>query len=265
MTNHQTRTSTLLLALVLIAACSSQAATGALTFHANGEDFVRQGFTSKDGWEIHFDHVYVTLAEITAYQSDPPFDPHDGAAISAQTSVSLKGLHTVDLAQGGLEADPILVGEVAQAPAGHYNAISWEMTPPEAGSAADYPLVITGQAEKDGRSIGFTINVEQQYRYTCGEYVGDQRKGFLAQDGQADLEMTFHFDHIFGDAQLPPDDDLNLAAVGFEPFAAATSGEAFEMDLAQLEQALTPQQYQALMDILPTLGHVGEGHCHSEA
>jgi len=31
--------------------------TGTLQFVANGEDFIRQGFTSKDGWNISFDEV----------------------------------------------------------------------------------------------------------------------------------------------------------------------------------------------------------------
>jgi hypothetical protein len=266
MHKHATFTITLLLlASFLLGACSAQAGAGTLNFLANGEDFVRQGFTSKDGWEIRFDHVFVTLAEITAYQTDPPYDPHDGGEISAETSVRLGGVHTIDLAEGGEEADPILVGEIADAPAGHYNAISWKMTPPESGPAAGYPLVIIGQAQKDGRSIDFTIKIEKPYRYACGDYVGDERKGILAEDGIADLEMTFHFDHIFGDADTPPDDDLNLSAPGFDPIAAAASGDTLDMDLAQLERALTPEQYQMLIDILTTLGHVGEGHCHSES
>lgn len=255
----------LLFASFLLGACSTPPSTGRLTIHANGEDFVRQGFTSKDGWQIQFDHVYVTLAEITAYQTDPPYDPHDGGQISAQTSAKLDGVHNVDLAEGGDEADPILVGEIPDAPAGHYNAISWEMTTPDSGPAAGYPLAIVGQAEKDGRSIDFSIKVEREYHYACGEYVGDERKGILAEDGSAELEMTFHFDHIFGDAGAPPDDDLNRSAPGFEPFAAASTGDTLDMDLAQLERALTPEQYQMLIDILPTLGHVGEGHCHSES
>jgi len=40
--------------------------TGTLQFYANGEDFVRQGFVSKDGWAINFDTVNITLENITA-------------------------------------------------------------------------------------------------------------------------------------------------------------------------------------------------------
>ena len=30
---------------------------GSLVLVANGEDFVRQGFVSKDGWSINFEHL----------------------------------------------------------------------------------------------------------------------------------------------------------------------------------------------------------------
>jgi hypothetical protein len=244
----------------VFAGCSAQE-TGTLAFRANGEDFVRQGFVSKDGWSVSFDYVFVTLEQITGYQTDPPYDPHEGGTIDAETKTSLDGAFTVDLAEGGEDAEPIFVGDVKDAPAGQYNAISWKMVPGDSG----YPLVIVGSAERDGQVVDFTIQVETEYSYACGEYVGDERKGILQKDGNADLEMTFHFDHIFGDAETPMDDDLNLGAPGFDPFAGAAEGGTLEIDMAGLQNALSAADYQMLVDILPTLGHVGEGHCHSEA
>ena len=41
---------------------------GTLVFEANGEDFAQDGFTSKDKWEISFDHVYVSISNPTAFQ-----------------------------------------------------------------------------------------------------------------------------------------------------------------------------------------------------
>jgi len=116
----------LLIAAVFVG-CAPAAEKGTLQFHANGEDFVRQGFVSKDGWAITFDHVYITLADVTAYQSDPPYDPHAGDEVKAAVKVSLGETYTVDLAEGGEDAPPILVGEVKDAAVGHYNAISWKM------------------------------------------------------------------------------------------------------------------------------------------
>ena len=255
----------IVLALVLVQGCSSAKKAGTLEFKANGEDFVRQGFVSKDGWAIDFDHVYVTLAAITGYQTSPPYDPHSGGSIESKQSATLSGTHTVDLAEGGEDAEPILVGSMSDAPVGHYNAISWEMVKATSGPSAGYPLSVVGSASKDGQVIDFEIKVESEYAYSCGEYVGDARKGILEQDGVADLEMTFHFDHIFGDADTPPDDDLNTAAVGFEPFANAASGGRLESDMNGLESKLSAEDYRMLEDILPTLGHVGEGHCHCDA
>jgi len=253
-----------LLVSAILIGCAPAAKKGTLQFYANGEDFVRQGFVSKDGWAITFDHVYITLADVTAYQSDPPYDPHAGSEVQAKAKVGLDGAHTVDLAEGGADASPILVGEVQDAAVGHYNAVHWKMAQATSGPASGYSLVVVGTAEKDGQTVNFTIEVEQEYEYTCGEYVGDERKGILQANGTADAEMTFHFDHIFGDVDTPMDDEPNVGATGFEPFAQVAEGGALDTDIAGLQTKLSAEDYQMLVDILPTLGHVGEGHCHSE-
>ncbi len=253
----------LLLVLVagLLSGCASKD-VGTLEFRANGEDFVRQGFVSKDGWSITFDELYITLADITAYQADPPYDAHHGGEPEAKSTVALDEVYTLDLAEGGGDADPIFVGEITGAPAGHFNAISWNMINADSGPSAGYTLLLVGTAEKDGESIDFTIGIETEYPFFCGEFVGDERKGILPADGAADLEMTFHFDHVFGDADTPLDDDLNVCAPGFDPFAGVAAGGVLDVDMAALEASLSSADYQMLVDILPTLGHVGEGHCH---
>ncbi|MCB0156007.1 MAG: hypothetical protein KDF65_14520, partial [Anaerolineae bacterium] len=235
--------------------------TGTLEFRANGEDFVRQGFTSKDGWAISFDHVYVNLTDITAYQTDPPYEPDAGDEIEAETTVMLAGPYLVDLAAGADDAEPILVDHLI-APSGQYNALAWQMVPASEGETAGYAVLMQGTAEKEGESLEFTIGVENSYSNLCGEFVGDARKGILRPDGAADLELTFHFDHIFGDADLPADDSLNELAPGFEPFASQATNGLIETDLATLEEALTADEYEMLVEILPTLGHTGEGHCY---
>jgi len=130
----------------------------------------------------------------------------------------------IRLPEGDESAPPILVDEVSDAPVGRYNAISWKMARAKSGPAAGYSLVIIGTAEKDGQSMDFTINVDEECEYCCGEYVGDERKGIL----------------------VPPDDELNLAAVGFEPFA----------DGVEVGTILNMTEMH--------LGHVGEGHCRCE-
>src|SRR5690606_37725354 len=97
---------------------------GTLEFRANGEDFVRQGFTSKDGWAISFEHVYVTVSDITAYQTDPPYEPGEGGLRSV-TAAGLPGPYTIDLAAGDDEAEPIFIDQLFP-PTGQYNALAWD-------------------------------------------------------------------------------------------------------------------------------------------
>lgn len=237
---------------------------GTLQFVANGEDFIRQGFTSKDGWALTFEHVYMNITDVTAYQAEPPYDAHNGGDVSYKEKVVLTGVYTVDLAEGDENAPPVLLGEAKASPAGQYNAISWRLTPAAVGPSKGYSLVIMGKAEKDGEIISFTIKDETEYRYTGGEYVGEERKGVLQEGGFAEMEMTFHFDHIFGDIETPQNDSLNTGALGFKPFAQLANDGRVEADMATLKDELEPSLYNSLVDVLQSLGHVGEGHCHVE-
>jgi len=234
--------------------------TGTLVIRANGEDFVRQGFVSKDGWEISFDNLYVTLADVTAYQTDPPFDAEAGTELKAVQEVAVTEPQTVDLAEGDAAAEPILVAEL-DAPAGRYNAISWNMVNAPEGPAVGHTLMMVGTAAKDGQTVNFTMRLDEELSFVCGDFVGDERKGILEGGNNADLEATFHFDHLFGDADAPMEDDLNQGALGFEPFAAIAQDGTVDVTSADLQSQLSSEQYAQLLDILPSLGHVGEGHC----
>ena len=251
-----------LLAFVLfLAACGGAAAeTGTLEIRANGEDFVRQGFVSKDGWQIDFDHVYVTVSEVAAYQTDPPYDASDGEEIDG-TAVTMADVMTLDLAAGDENADPILVGSDAEAAAGLYNAVEWSMVPAPSGETEGYVVVLDGTAQKDGETIDFLLQIDEPYQYRCGEFVGDERKGILAADSLADVELTFHFDHVFGDADSPMDDALNVGALGFDPLAALATDGQLVATYGELADQLSGDDFFKLADTLATLGHVGEGHC----
>lgn len=252
-----------LLILGLLAGASLAQDTGTLTFRANGEDFVRQGFTSKDGWAITFERVLLSLGEIRAYQTNPPYDPDSGELTRSGAMVGLAGAHVVDLAAGDADAEPITIGTVTDAPSGYYNAASWALVPMTDGDLAGHTLLIEGTAVKDGAAVTFVLRFDKQERYTCGAFIGDERKGVLPAGADGEIELTFHFDHIFGDGELPADDSLNTLAPGFAPFAALAVGGALDVTLAELESALMPDDYQILIDILPTLGHTGEGHCYA--
>ncbi len=252
----------LLASRALLGLSPSQAQNmGTLQIRANGEDFVREGFVSKDGWNITFDKLYVNLAEVTAYQTAPPYNAETGGQLEAKETVLLLPEKTVDLAEGDETAAPILVAEV-EAPAGRYNALSWKMPKATEGPAVGYSLVAIATATKDGQTIPFTLKIDEELQFTCGDFVGDDRKGILQPGGKADLEATFHFDHLFGDGEAPPDDEINTGALGFAPLAALAENGKVEADSNALQQKLSPEDYNQLKGILPSLGHVGEGHCH---
>ena len=242
------------------ASTESSAEQGTLAIRANGEDFVRQGFTSRDGWEITFDHVYVSLAEITASQTDPPFTPEAGGDLKAIAQVIIEEPKVVDLAEGDENAEPVVVTEL-EAPAGRFNALAWTMPPATDGPSAGYSLWLQGTATKDGQTLPFTLKLSESLAFTCGDFVGDTRKGILAANGTTDLEATFHFDHLFGDGSMPAQDDINTGALGFDPLAALAENGAVNVDSAALEMGLSEANYATFLNILPSLGHVGEGHC----
>lgn len=236
--------------------------TGVLQVKANGEDFVRQGFETKDGWQVTFDALYANLADVTAYQTDPPYEAEKGEAIAAPVQeVTVAEMTTVDLAEGDETAEPLLVAET-EAPAGRYNALSWKLTNADDGPAAGAALMLVGQAVKDGETVDFVLKIDRELAFSCGDYVGDGRKGILEPGATADLEATFHFDHLFGDGEAPADDEINTGALGFDPLAALAENGSLETSLSELEGQLSPEDYATLEGILPSLGHVGEGHCH---
>lgn len=242
---------------------SAPAEVGTLEFRANGEDFVRQGFVSKDGWAISFDRVVVTLGDLTAYQSDPPYDPDTsdaGVVLADAPAVVLAGPVTVDLAAGDETADPVLVGSVS-APVGRYNALSWRMMPAGEGNPAGAVLVLDGTATKGGETVDFVLSLDDEITYMCGDFVGDARKGMVVADGTADVEATFHFDHLFGDAEAPADAYINTAALGFDPLAALASDGSLEIDQTELWAQFESEDYALLQAILLGMGHTGEGHC----
>lgn len=219
-----------------------EATSGQLTIAANGEDFVREGFTSKDGWAITFDLVKVSLGEVIPLQDNVP-----GEAIAPQV---------IDLAAGDETAEPIPLGTVT-VPSGHYNGIQWSFAPSD-----DQPsLTLVGTATKDDRTLTFNLAFAPDTAYTCGEYIGDIRKGFVEPDAPGDLEITLHFDHIFGDAGVPASEEINTKGFGFDRFAAIAVGDTITVTPATMPEQLSPEEITQLEALITGLGHVGEGHC----
>jgi len=237
--------------------------TGILEIYANGEDFVRQGFTSKDGWLLEFDQVEVHFGEIIAYQTKPAFEPED---ISSRLTPIIKtepiAPQIVDLALGERDAEPIFLGQLT-VPTGQYNAITWSIRPeqPDQNKAT---LKLVGTATKLGKTIQFELSFSPLVSYECGEYVGEKRQGFVSAETTGLLEVTLHFDHLFGDSTLAPDDDLNINAYGFEKFANLAQNGKVTITPENLTSELDKTAIEQINTILSGLGHVGEGHCRAK-
>ena len=236
-----------------------------LNLVANGEDFVRQGFVTKDGWTMNFDRLEVNLNDVTAYQMDGVFEPTEADAIDTleyQEKVSLLDApKVVDLAEGEADAEPIMVADTEVTP-GFYNAMAWEIDTAEDNSPlAGKTMVMQGTATKDERVVNFDISLDRPIQYLCGEYVGEDRKGVVETGTPGEVETTFHFDHVFGDSETSPDDALNVDALGFEPLAQLASNDSLTVDDATLTQQLSPEDQEKLTKAVIGLGHVGEGHC----
>lgn len=255
----------LLIMLGLFVGCNQEPeAPGTLQFYSNGGDRVFVGMVSKDGWKMVFNHFYVTMNEVTIYQTDPPYDPIYAADIMRyETSLSLDGTYTADIAQGGGRR---LIHEVTDAPAGLYNAVSWIMTPGTEGNAAGHSIVMIGQAAKGDELLDFTIKLDFEGGFQCGEYFiagkdAAERPGQLAGGGSAEVEMTYAVEYIFGDDSLPAAGILNRIALGFDPLAALAVDSVLEVDLTDLESQLNADDYLLLTGAVPELGKVGVGRC----
>jgi len=253
--------------------------SGTLSFTLNAEDFVRDGFVSEDGWQIDFDHVYINVQGPTAFQvaeteaklKDTPFKHagHPHAEIPEGTAhVALTGAYFVD---GHPGPDPIVIGQDAAAPIGNYNYINFNVvkaSSESAGLVADYEgysIVMIGTATKDDQSISFNIKLDEEIEYTsCGPH--PESIGVVAENGKGEAQMTFHFDHIFGDFEEGPadttdEDAINYVAVGFGPFAELATDGALDITQEDLKSIAVYDEFRYAM---LTLGHNGEAHCNFE-
>ena len=249
--------------------------TGTVVFEANGEDFVREGFVSEDGWRIDFSEVYVNVSSPAVYQVEAGArsarhaghdDDEPGAddGPEALNRAVLEGDFFLNLKQDTFE-----VGRNPKALPGTYAYLEFSVTRADSGSEgfqaryAGDSIVLAGTAVKDGRTVDFTIAFDEIMKFaTCG-----LMDASLAVNGEFGAEMTFHFDHIFGDFEEGPADPadthaINYVAIGFSPFADLAENDV--LDIRQpdmIAKGMSEDIYTQLMDAVKTLGHTGEAHC----
>ena len=279
----------LLVPVLFLASCEesddddddSVSGTGSLEFYANGEEFIRNGFVGKTGWDIRFDHFFVNVSGPTAIQvaveelTAPPTEsvPENNAACSplhaghphedipvGSAHEALTGEYWLDLHEG---ADRQLVDTIANAPAGNYNYINFAMTQKIDGDYPGYSIVMIGTATKDAETVQFTIKLDEQMTLTgCHQELDDENAGVVAKGGIGSVEMTFHSDHLFGDYEsLDDPDSVNPGAIGFQPFADIATGGLLDIDQDQMQSQMSTDDYTTFIAALHTLGHSGEGHC----
>lgn len=253
---------TITILVLTISGCTREE-QGTLNFKTNGEDFIKNGFVTKDGWTMDFDEVLLSLDNVSAYILETPYDAFSETDIdSSGYYVSLDNPVISDLT---LDGDDSIIASVNTV-TGHYNAISWDMVKMTDGDFKGYSLVLVGTAKKDDLTVPFTIKFTDELNFQGGEFIGESRNGFISSDSSGEIEMTYHIDHMFGDYDLDENDSLNTGALGFEPFYNAYISlnlTTFDLDSLAMENSFSSEDLEKLNDIMYSLGHVGEGHTYT--
>ena len=233
-------------ALLCLSGCSSK--KGNLLFNANGEDFVVNGLISKEGWKVDFDKVLVNLGSPQAYNPE-----------NQDLKAILEGDHLVDLKRGTSARPEVSVGIVSHADTGNYQSLKFSLKRIESGEYAGYSIVLIGIAQKDEIKVPFIIKLDEEMTFNGREgYVGDSIKGILGEDKTTDVEMTFHFDHIFGNIEMGDEDHVNSESPGFALFLDFIKDKTIDVDQKEMRDH---SLYNSLIHGIETLGHLGEGHC----
>lgn len=230
--------------------------TGYLQLVANGEAFIHEGLVTKDGWELEFERVTLNLDAVVASQRGAiaPGD-HQNTQQESKTVILVDDPVVVNLTEGKAGAVTVVTRDAV--PTGAYNAIAWQLV-----SQPDTPAIqLLGIARKNDTTLNFQLQFDHSLTYLCGEYVGDQRKGLVKVAETGELEVTTHWDHLFGNGRAAPHEDINIQALGFTPIAAFEDEGTVKITYSELMQKLSPDHAELLNKTLQGLGHVGEGHC----
>lgn len=239
---RNTLTFLLLLLILLFTSCGREKSS--LSVFANGEDFVSNGFVGKEGWQIEFQNLYVNINDIEAYN---PFDK--------DLHVISEGDFFVDLRYEPL----VSVTNFKQIPIGNYQSLRFSLSPQISGEYEGYSIIMIGTASRQETLIPFTIKLHEAITFDGKEgYVGDTIKGLVEKNQTGEAEMTFHFDHIFGDASAAPSAHVNADSPGFSLFLHYAHNGSINVTQNDLK---THENYPKLIKAIETLGHLGEGHC----
>ncbi len=169
----------------------------------------------------------------------------------------MKGEFLVNLAGDGIKN----VGFLKNIKAGNYKSLNFTLKKATYGPYKDYSIIMIGKANKDSISKSFVIKLNEEILFDGKEgYVGETIKGIVNSNDTGSVEMTFHFDHIFGDIEASVTNHINTGSVGFEFFNRFSTDSNLSISQTNL---IKEKDYHKLLKGLKTLGHLGEGHCEA--
>lgn len=208
---------------------ASDAGRGAVAIRVSGEGAAKTGYPYvkngaeirfADGWTVRFSKYLVSVGELRLASAD------DVDAF-ASTDVFVTDLHLDDptiLLQDGLEAR-------------RWERFGFRVVPPPptaktVGQVAAEDLVrmqqggfnywLEGTAEKDGRSVSFAWGLGNPTRATnCTNGLDNTEGVVVRSNATADVEITFHLDHLFWDTL-----GTEVANLRFEAIAAVADGDS---------------------------------------
>lgn len=282
----------LVLALfVASAGCGSQAASGTLRMGASGEEAAVEGYPTSagvafvDGWSLDFDFVLVSV--------DRFYVSHGGARTALETDPVVIDLHDA------LRRD---VWTFPGMPAQRYEDVGYEILPPVASARRIGPVTdaqvqtmrvggisywLHGTAHHPAHhDVVLDLRIPMHTSMSDCTNAIDATEGLVVTpNGTAELQLTFHLDHVFFDSIVAAEPDLRFEAyaaaagadfvVTFDELAAQPLADLRDIDGTPLVEggaqifydpgstALASQDLRSFVyHQATTVGHFnGEGHC----
>lgn len=213
-----------------------------MIFKANGEEFIRKGFIDKNNWHLTFTDVFVNLTNINAVSE-------------SGKKIELHGNFWINLLDGS--DDLIEIAKVTNVNPGNYKDLQFSVSP-QNNKCPNCSMLIKGTATKDNKKVKFTIKINESILWDAPDgYVGKTIKGIVTNKKDGEEEISFHFDHLFGDVTASKDDHVNTNSVGFDYFMQYEKNNS--IDISQ-DALIKDKEYEKLIKAIWSLGHSGEGH-----
>ncbi|MBZ0270715.1 hypothetical protein K8I61_01665 [bacterium] len=241
------------------------AGSGDLDFVIDGGAELRGEITSKDGWRLVWDHVYVHLTDVVAWRADiakHAGETHDGDAGEAgdeHVSPPVNDFY-VELTKA---AEPSVFITAGGVPAGRYGMIEFNLSPdtPKHGDDDVFgnAFTILVDADKDEEHLFLTVTVRDAYEFLdCGP---NPDVAPVTPESAGQAVVGIDASPIFGNVNLAGDDPLNEASIGFQPFADAATTEVLVVKHHDLHDTLGDDLAERFLDSLALAGRTGAARC----